>query len=122
MPDEPLPPTQTPSKFFDVFFQTFSYPLASAIVRAIKVFLSILLPAVFAALIDGTLLKDVRVIPQGYIPLLTAVISPSIIAFEKYLREHKIIEDQSKNPISLDGDGPLPEEIVVTPDTNRPLE
>lgn len=121
MTDEPLP-AQDPSKFFDVFFRTFSYPLASAIVRAIKVFLSIVLPAVFAALIDGTLLKDVKIIPQGYIPLITAVIAPSIIALEKYLREHKIIQDQSENIISVMGDGPPEEEPVTTPDTNRPLE
>lgn len=112
--------TVDPSKFFDIFFRKFSYPLAGAIVRAIKVFLSILLPAVFAAFLDGSLLHDIRVIPQGYIPIITAIGSPTIIALEKYLREIKIIDDQDKNLTSIAGNGPSDSDQVAPPANDIP--
>jgi hypothetical protein len=108
------------SQLFDVFFQKLPYPLASALVRGIKVALAIILPALITAVADGTLIPTIHFIPAGYVPLVTALVSPILISLEKYFREQGLLDEAKQIPTSIAGNGPEDTDTLAEPPEDIP--
>lgn len=103
------------SQLFDPIFKAFPYPIAGAIVRGLRGFIAVVMPAIIAAVADGSIFANIHFIPQGNIPLIVAIATPIVLGIDKWLRE-KGLEDELKDlPTSLVTSGPPKDETNLLP-------
>lgn len=84
-------------------FKSLPYPISGAIIRGVKAFLSVTVGLLLAAATAGTLL------PATTAPYIVALVTLTLQALDKYVREQKIAgENEGDAPKPL-GDNPPPE-------------
>lgn len=88
------------------------YPIRSGIVRAVRTGLVALLAGVSAALLDGSLLDAVRIVPQEYYPAVTMALTTVFVGVDKWLRERGLLDEAKE-------EGLVPQSATEIPETEK---
>jgi hypothetical protein len=78
---------------YDIIPEAIPYPIRSGIVRAVRTAIAAVLAGVSAAILDGSLLDAVQIVPTAYYPAVTMGLTTLFLGIDKWLRERGLVEE-----------------------------
>lgn len=96
---------------YDLIPEAIPYPIRAGIVRAIRTAIAAILAGISAAILDGSLLDAIKIVPPEWYPAATMALTTLFLGIDKWLREKGLVEDAKEQGIIEPEAKEIPPEI-----------
>lgn len=72
------------------------YPIRGGIIRGVRTAVAMILAGVAASIADGSIIKEITIIPAAYTPAVLIALSTAFVSIDKWLRERGLVAEANE--------------------------